>query len=386
MKRYIPLGAGMVLGLGIFMGVAAMFSLSLPEFYLCESFRLKGSRDLDAMYQAILENHPGPYNPKDPDFMNNMNRAYQEAKNNIAHVCSQQDALNLLHTFAQSFCDQHLCIDVTSELNTSQAEPSPRDFSIKNFTADIAWVPIPNFSPTRLEQESLELLIKDLPALRSKKYIIFDVRGNPGGSCLWGTRILESLFSHDYVMQKFAQSYGDSYENFRVSKNNLDYWEEVLSSFKDSFGEDSKEYLQLQKLSDGMKNAYDERQVFYSMKLMEEEQSKALESHIINPCSARIAVIIDSGCFSSCLSFIHELKTVDETITLIGQKTAINTPYMEIREDILPSGIHFRYPTALGINSKPHFHFYTPSITYPGDNMDESAAQFWLEKVIKEMK
>ena len=79
---------------------------------------------------------------------------------------------------------------------------------------------------------------------------------------------------------------------------------------------------------------------------------------------------------------------MDETITLIGQKTAINTPYMEISAKYIAewNSFYFRYPTALGINSKPHFHFYTPSITYPGDNMDESAAQFWLEKVIKEMK
>lgn len=40
MKRYIPLGAGMVLGLGIFMGVAAMSHLSLSSLYPCEFFKL----------------------------------------------------------------------------------------------------------------------------------------------------------------------------------------------------------------------------------------------------------------------------------------------------------------------------------------------------------
>lgn len=357
--------------------------ITVSTFFFNSFCNNKISQDLDVMYQTILENHPGPHNQKDPDFMKNMNWAYQEAKNNSVRVNSQQEAFQLLHEFAQSFCDKHLCIYVDGEIESSEERP-PQDFLIKNFTTDIAWVTIPNFAPTQLEQESLELLIKDLPALRSKKYIIFDVRGNGGGSSLWGTRILESLFSQEYVLQKFAQNYGDSFENFRASKSNIDYWKRETIKLEYSFGRDSKEYSVLLELLNGMQKAYDEQQLFYSMKITKEEP-KISEQKITNPCSARIVVLIDSGCFSSCLMFIHELQTVDPTITLIGQKTATNTSYMEVRGDILPSGIRFGYPTAVGINSKPHFHFYVPDISYPEETMDETAVQFWLEKIIKEL-
>lgn len=338
-------------------------------------------QDLDMMYQTILENHPGPHNQKDPDFMKNMNRAYQEAKANSVRVNSQQEAFQLLHEFAQSFCDQHLGIYVDGQTESSQERLS-RGFLIESFTPDIAWVTIPNFAPNRLELAALELLIEELPKLREKQYIIFDVRGNGGGSSLWGTRILESLFTQEYVLQKFAQNYGDSFENFRVSKSNLDYWKSETLKLEDSFGRDSKEYLALQELLHGMQKAYDEQQLFYSMKITGEEP-KISGQEIANPCSARIVVLIDSGCFSSCLMFIHELQTVDPTITLIGQKTATNTSYMEIRLDILPSGIRFGYPTAVGINSKPHFHYYTPDIAYPENVKDDAAIQSWLEKTIK---
>ena len=342
-------------------------------------------QDLNAMYQTILENHPGPYNHKDSDFMKKMDQAYQQAKNDVANVWTKQEGFDLLNTFAQSFCDQHLCIYSVSEQNESQIVRLPQVSSIKDFTSDIAWITIPNFEPTQLEQEQLELLIEQLPKLRAKKYIVFDLRGNGGGSSLWGTRILESLFTKDYVSQKFAQAYSDCYEDFRVSKSNLEYWKDTESYFESFFGKNSKEYQVWQQLVQGMQKAYDEQQVFYTMKEMSEQPISFIIKNTVNPCSAKIVVIIDLGCFSSCLSFIHELQTVDETIKLIGERTAINTAYMEIREDVLPSGIHFRYPTAVGRNSKPHFHFYIPDIAYPEDIKDEEFKQDWLEKVIKDL-
>ncbi len=64
---------------------------TVSPFFL-DGFDNKVLQDLDPMYQIILENHPGPHNQKDPDFMKNMNRAYQEVKNNSVRVNSQEEA------------------------------------------------------------------------------------------------------------------------------------------------------------------------------------------------------------------------------------------------------------------------------------------------------
>lgn len=347
-------------------------------------FQAMALQDLNTMHQTILENHPGPYNQKDPDFMKNMDQAYRQAKNSVVDIYTEQEAFDLLDTFAKSFCDQHLCVYSVKKQNTTQVFRLPQPFLINYFTDDIVWVTIPNFEPTKFEQEQLELLIEQLSNLRTKKYIIFDVRGNGGGSTLWGTRILQALFTKEYVSQKFAQTYVDCYEDFRVSKSNLEFWNNVTPWFESSFGKNSKEYQEWQQLLQGMQKAYDDQQIFYSMKVMIQEP-EVLQQAVQSPVKAKIVVFIDSGCFSSCLGFIHELQVVDETITLMGEKTAINTSYMEIREDVLPSGIHFRYPTAVGRNSKPHFHFYIPDIAYPEDIKDQDSIQKWLEETIKSL-
>lgn len=342
--------------------------------------------DLDMMYQLIIENHPGIYNTQDPKFSQNMNQAYLDAKKSLATVQTSENALNVLTTFAQSFNDQHLCVYSPTEQNPLLPILNQSNFSIHNFTDNIAWVTIPNLCPSKEEQPQLEALIEHLPALQTKKSIVFDLRGNNGGSTLWSTRILDALFDKEYVYQKCFHIHSNSYEDFRVSKSNLEYWKHLTPWFEQNFKNNSSEYQNWLALIAGMQKAYDEQKIFYSVQ--QQNSNKNLidsKKTINNPCLAKIIIIIDAGCFSSCLSFIYDLEIITQNTIKIGQKTSTNTAYMEIREDILPSGIHFRYPTAIGRNSKPFLHCYVPDIEYPQNCTNQNDQQSWLEKTIRQL-
>ena len=75
------------------------------NFYLMGTYLMCGSdqalQDLDTMYQTILANHPGPHNQKDPDFTKKMNKAYLQTKILCDECSTQQNAFDLLKSFAQ---------------------------------------------------------------------------------------------------------------------------------------------------------------------------------------------------------------------------------------------------------------------------------------------
>ena len=54
-------------------------SLVMHTMYSVYALQNAAQQDLNIMYHMILENHPGPWNEQDPDFMIRMNQAYQQA-------------------------------------------------------------------------------------------------------------------------------------------------------------------------------------------------------------------------------------------------------------------------------------------------------------------
>lgn len=375
--------------------ISSLFA-SDNDIFVNYELQKAAQQDLDIMYHTIFEDHPGPYNQQDHEFVMRMNQAYQQACHDIDSIHCKKDHFLLLKKFAQSFHDEHLTIGISGDIDflesfgfketdcVQQLPNEMRYFNIIDFTDEIVWITIPNFAPTLVEQEQLELLIKQLSELRTKKYIIFDVRGNGGGSTLWATRILESLFTAEYVAQKFVQEYRDCYEDWRASKTNIEYWKDWLAQAEKYFGRDSVEFKEHQNLIINMQKAYDDQQPLYAMKEFQPQQVVP-QFEAQNQVHAEIIVIIDRKCFSSCLGFIHELKSIDDSVLLLGERTATNTAYMEIRDEILPSGIHYRFPTAIGRNSKPFFHFYIPDIAYPDYVNDQQAAQEWVEEFVRNL-
>ena len=63
-------------------GVLTIISLFFIGNHYYNGYKLKKEtqQDIEFIHKTILENHPGPYNNQDPEFIHNMDVAYSIAK------------------------------------------------------------------------------------------------------------------------------------------------------------------------------------------------------------------------------------------------------------------------------------------------------------------
>jgi hypothetical protein len=82
-----------------------------------------------------------------------------------------------------------------------------------------------------------------------------------------------------------------------------------------------------------------------------------------NPLRARVVVITDTYCASSCLTFLDELFALGPVLH-VGLPTSVDTAYLECRDVVLPSSLvtlHFPIKVFRNRNRKPN-QAYVPQI------------------------
>lgn len=90
----------------------------------------------------------------------------------------------------------------------------------------------------------------------------------------------------------------------------------------------------------------------------------------------RLVLITDRNCFSSCLIAADLLRRLGALH--VGEATDVSTRYMEVREEVLPSGIRTFSTLQKVALGAADFGPYEPAIAYPGDLADTSALQRWV--------
>ena len=354
--------------------------------YQIHIYNLKKSaqQDIDFIHQTFLENHPGVYNDRDPDFVKNMNTAYQDARNSILSIKSAQDHEKTINSYLASFHDPHVIFFSKNVSYSNSSNPENIEFAISSMPNDIVWISLPTFQPSKEDQEKLKAIINQISQYQTSKLIVFDLRGNGGGCSEWGTQIIASLFGKDYAAQSFYALNKNIEVDWRASKDNLAHLSYILDCIKDEFGEGSLFFSEVKKIEAGVKQAYKEHKIFYT------EYTPQLIPHknkLQNPITAKIVAITSSRCASSCLTFIDELKAADPKTILIGQTTSADTIYNEMRYIYLPSGLgKIQFPIKLYRNTPRGNNVpYIPNIPYPADINSEEAKNQWLLETIQEL-
>lgn len=334
--------------------------------------------DIDFIHKKILENHPGPCNDQDPDFIKNMNLAYQESKNSIQSKSLFFDHTTVIKKYLYSFNDSHVRFYQEAKETLSKKNlDNEQIFSIIEMPNNVAWITLPTFAPNAEQQHALEKIIAALPKYRTYKVIVFDVRSNTGGSSHWGTRILETLFTKDYALMCIYEMNKNIKINWRASAENVSYLTNLTQHIINQFGENSQEALEFKSIEQGVKEAYQQNKCFYT-----EQPTNALTMPIKsnNPVLAKIVIITSSRCVSACLDFIDEVKAVDARAILIGQTTDADSVYMELRQVNLPSGIgKLQFPIKVYRNRPRGNNVpYVPDILYPKNISLQQELDQWL--------
>ena len=334
--------------------------------------------DIEFITKTITENHPGPHNTLDPKFMTQLAMAHQEALKNAATVTTMREYNTLIKTYMDRFHDGHLRFGPKNPTEKRTAQKTSHAISLKNFAQNSVWITIPTFDPDCEQQKQFNNLISQLPSLRHKDTIIFDVRGNGGGNSAWAQYIVAGLFGEHFVEEKIRQEEQKVFVEWRASKENTDYQCSVTKKNSKEFGEKSDAALGGESICKGMQKSLQQKETFFRQYAQQKDQQDLPNQE--DQCSAKILVLIDKACFSATLDFIDDLKALGHSLILIGETTGADTLYMDARVVELPSGLgRIQFPMKVYRNRpRGNNEPYHPDIEYPGDMTDKPALEKWL--------
>lgn len=361
--------------------LAILFSGYQAHIYILKKF---AQNDIDFIHQTFLENHPGVYNDQDPNFVNTMNTAYQQATHAIECIKSSHDHESIIKEYLAAFHDTHVrFVSKNSQIHPAQKKEFV-DFAINALPDDIIWITLPTFDPNKEQQKKLKSIIDQLPNYKKSKLIVFDLRSNTGGASDWGIALLNNLFSEEYITQKLYALNQKIEIDWRASKDNITHLAHFVNYIKDQFGTESQLVLEFQNIEKGMQQAYKEHKIFYT-----EYNSESMTPKIKakNPVTAKIAAITSSRCVSACLDFIDALKAADPKTILIGQTTDADTMYMEIRLIDLPSDLgKVQFPIKM-YRGRPRGNNvpYEPDIHYPENIKTAEEKNQWLLETVQKL-
>lgn len=164
-------------------------------------------------------------------------------------------------------------------------------------------------------------------ALRSANSVVFDLRGNNGGSSAWIYAMARSLWGDDWVTLKSPRSKG---VDWRASEGNL----AEIRSFRGQVGDNPQVLAWVDAIDAGLTKARKEGRILWSQR--DEDDEIVLPKDATTGMKSRAYVLTDYGCASACLDAVDLLKALGAV--QVGQETSADTLYMDVREQMLPSG------------------------------------------------
>lgn len=351
-----------------------LFAFALTSLFVVpkESQELKNLylKDLQFAHTAILENHPGPYNKDDPGFSDRLEKNYALASWRLENCYDESGCIAILNDFAKAFQDAHLRIQYRQEQRDS---PPVHAFGIEEIAPKIHWITVPTFAPDKEDVSNLEEIIEKLSLLRGEDVIIFDLRGNDGGSSFWGDRLAFSLFGREYVDEMKIKLYSDVTVDWRASAGNIAYLESLVPAFIEEYGKTSEALCWLQGIVDSLKRSS-------NALFRDEAPPQDMPLHGKKMTKSKIIAIVDEQCFSACLNFLDTISAMNHDLTLVGKPTKADSIYMEARLIDLPSKKGFLTLPMKAYHNRPRGNNipYFPDIRFDGHLSDTQALKRFI--------
>lgn len=255
----------------------------------------------------------------------------------------------------------------------------------------VFWIGVPTFSSGSETAPRLDALVRDIQAraleMRAARAIVIDVRGNGGGNSAWADRIAAAVFG-DRIAQRAARaSSARSAVDWRGSPENVAYWRQWISeSIATEFGENSDEARQGRMIIENLARASERDPPIWRQGPRRVSRSGGLTQRRPrgeSPFSARVYMLSNGTCGSSCLNFADTVLFVPG-VQLIGSATSGDGPYMEVRNVTLPSGlVQLTIPQKVwrGMPRGP-LEAYEPDIAYDGA-WDDASVRAWVMGLVE---
>lgn len=246
---------------------------------------------------------------------------------------------------------------------------------------DALWVNIPTFAVNEKEEVAamhslIESLKNELEQNKNWDLLIFDLRGNSGGSSVWGDQIARIVFGEEWAKQ--VRNYlGDGvYTEWRVSEDNINALKGIVQQQEKRHGVDSDNAKFFRSFAESMTTALKNNQSFVTNQVVSRQGVQAPKEVSL---PGKIVLLTGASCFSACLDFLDRMR-LHPKVVQVGQPTGVDTVYMENWGKQLPSKLgQINYPMKVYRNRKRgNNEAYIPHVSYTGQLNDTTAIRSWI--------
>jgi hypothetical protein len=214
----------------------------------------------------------------------------------------------------------------------AQADRHRAPVEIRDFPGGV-WISLGDFEsdPATETGQRLTALVTAVGAradeIRAAPMVVFDLRGNSGGSSLWPAQITQILWGHERVAALGPRSQG---VDWRISPGNL----ETIEHYRDTvFAEQPDALVWATEVAAGMRAAMEAREPLWRQA---DGAPRPSAPEAPSPVTGRVYVLTDYGCASACLDGVDFFTSMGAVT--VGQETSADSSYMEVRDFALPSG------------------------------------------------
>jgi hypothetical protein len=253
---------------------------------------------------------------------------------------------------------------------------TPPRAEIRPFGDEGVWVSIPRFWGDAQFEAFLKRVIAEAASWRIRKRVVFDLRGNTGGNSAWGALILTALFGEARI-DAIQDASPATQVDWRVSTGNLAHLRKLEEQVARQFGADSEALAWIRSVIAGIDVSMKAGRALWREPSTNPPKAKPVKS-TQTPLPGTVYLLTDGRCGSACLDFL-DLSLALPHVEHVGLPTAADSPYMEIRSEVLPSKLascSFAMKVYRGRarNDQP----YVPKVRFAGDIADTAALEKWI--------
>lgn len=270
------------------------------------------------------------------------------------------------------------------EVNNSKFGGRP-DIGIEEIRPGEFWINLSDFSPNEDDIKKYREMFADIKArrdeLRNAKSIVFDMRGNQGGSSVWANETIEALWGESYPASREVDL--GTFVEWRVSQANVNHMDFIVDYLIKNGHEDvALNYYQ--KMHEGAKQALEDGQDLFREIATEDDTAdpKPAFGSIPNTVSTPVYLLTHGTCASACLGFADQILAL-ENVTHIGYPTSSDTNYMEVRiEDKASEDMTIVIPTKVYRHrARKSGEVYKPEFKYDGFDWSDGAIKAWAKTI-----
>ncbi|WP_066801242.1 S41 family peptidase [Sphingomonas soli] len=207
------------------------------------------------------------------------------------------------------------------------------------------------------------------PEIRSAPRMVFDLRGNGGGSSTWTNAMASSLWGAATA----DRAVPDTAVDWRTSDANYNTVTGYVERFTRTRASNEQAYQWVVAIEAGLRSARERGDKLWRQAADVPPPANPLDPKV----TAKAFVLTDFGCASACLDAVDLLTALGAV--QVGQETSADTLYMEIRGQAQPSGARVWIPMKVYRDRKRGSNEpVQPTHRWTGDMGDTEAIRRWI--------